>query len=63
MRVLMGLAFCKILQAGSVRLFGYRSRDSFHPMDGRLWKDGGFNFLFLVLGTIVPVALIFGHVL
>ena len=63
MRALTGLAFCKALQAGFVRLQGYRPRDSFHPMDWRLWKDGRFNFLFWVLGTIVPVTLIFGHVL
>ena len=63
MRALTGLAFRKALQAGFVHPFGYRPRDSFHPIDWRLWKDGRFNFLFLALGTIVSVTLIFGHVL
>ena len=33
MRALMGLAFYKVLQAGLTRLFGYRPKDSFQPMD------------------------------
>lgn len=60
---LLSLACYKAMQWGFVRLVGYRPRDSFYTIDLRLMKDGLFNFLFWVLGTVVPIALIFGRVL
>jgi hypothetical protein len=56
---LLSLGIFKAMQWGFVRLFGYRPRDSFWSMDWRLMKDGLFNFLFWVLGMLVPMALIF----
>ncbi len=60
---LLSLGLFKALQWVFVRLFGYRPRDSFHTMDLRLMKDGLLNFLFWVLGLIVPMALVFARVL
>ncbi len=60
---LLALGLYKAMQWGFVHLFGYRPRDSFWTMDLRLMKDGLFNFLFWVLGMLVPMGLIFGRVL
>ena len=60
---LLSLGLYKAMQWGFVRLFGYQPRDSFWSMDLRLMKDGLFNFLFTVLGLLVPMGLIFGRVL
>jgi len=60
---LLSLGLYKALQWGFVRRFGYRPRDSFWSMDRRLLKDGVFNFLFGVLGILVPMGLVFARVL
>lgn len=56
---LLSLGIFKAMQWVFIRLFGYRPRDSFFSMDWRLMKDGLFNLLFLVLGLMVPITLIF----
>jgi uncharacterized membrane protein len=60
---LLSLGLFKAMQWVFIRLFGYRPRESFHSIDCRLMKDGLFNFLFWVLGMLVPMALILGRVL
>ncbi len=41
------------------KMFGQDAEDSFHSMDLKLMKDGIFNFLFWVLGMLLPVILAF----
>jgi hypothetical protein len=40
-------------------IFNKDAQDSFHSMDIRLMKDGIFNFLFWVIGLLLPVYIAF----
>jgi hypothetical protein len=41
------------------KIFGQNAKDSFHSMDLKLMKDGIFNFLFWVIGLLVPIYIAF----
>lgn len=41
------------------KIFGQDAEDSFHSMDLKLMRDGIFNFLFWVIGILLPVLLAF----
>jgi hypothetical protein len=40
-------------------IFKVNAQDSYHSMDIRLMKDGIFNFLFWVIGLLLPVFIAF----
>jgi hypothetical protein len=41
------------------KIFEQDAKDSFHSMDLKLMKDGIFNFLFWVIGLLLPIFLAF----
>lgn len=60
---LLSLLLYKAMQWSFVGLFGYRPQVIYHARHWRRVKDAIFNTLFLVVGSVVLIHLIFGRIL